>query len=169
MLFLKEAGVVAFAFGVPSSISPNRRIAEIATRKAKELHAPIYTQQDIDILDPSMDVDYISEEPGKPPPTLRVAKDAVQWAMCQAVPITELWIVAAGPHLRRVLRDMRYALRMSGAKIEIKVCEELKQYGEDSWFCPESTQTRVRSCKEWEKREHILMLLPMFIYNLVAS
>lgn len=163
---MKSAGVVAFAFGVPETIKSNRRIAEIASKKARELNCRVYTQLDIQ-ADGGVLVDYAEEEPGNPPPTLRIARGAVKWAKRHE--LTDLWVVAAKPHLWRALRDVQEAVREDGAQIEVHVCEEINQYPEDSWFCPDSTQERVRSRDAWNKRERILKLMPFFVYKWVAS
>jgi hypothetical protein len=163
---LKKTGIVAFAFGVPDTILSNRRIAEIASKKARELNGRVYTQLDIRVED-DISVEYTDEKPGNPPPTLRIARGAVQWAKRHG--LTELWVVAAKPHLWRALRDVQRAVREDGARIEVRVCKEVEQYPEDSWFCPDSTQDRVRSRKAWDKRERILKLMPFFLYKCVAS
>ena len=163
-------GIVAFAFGTPDSIFPNWLIAKITLRKARELNAPIYTQRDIRInvlMEPRIEVRYIKEKPDNPPPTLRIARGAVQWAKQHR--LTELWVVAAKPHLWRVLRDVQQSVQEDGALIEVHVCEEIKQYSKDSWFWPYSTQKRTRSWKNWWPRELILRLMPFFIYKRVAS
>lgn len=161
-----KAGVVAFAFGVPASILSNRRIAEIASKKAREFNARVYTQLDISVEE-GISVDRTREIPGEPPPTLRFARGAVEWAKQGG--LTALWVVAAKPHLWRALRDTQQAVREAGARIEVRVCEELEQYPEDSWFCPDSTQERTRSHAAWNKRENILKFLPFFIYKYIAS
>lgn len=163
---MKATGVVAFAFGMPNTIQPNRRIAEIASKKAKELNGSVYTQLDIRVEEDIL-VEYIEEEPGNPPPTLRIARGAVQWAKRHG--FTQLWVVAAKPHLWRALRDVQQVVREVGVRIEVYVCKEVEQYPEDSWFCPDSTQDRVRSRKAWDKRENIVKLMPFFVYKRIAS
>ncbi|MEK7086638.1 MAG: hypothetical protein AAB935_00060 [Patescibacteria group bacterium] len=162
---MKTAGIIAFAFGAPEIIWPNRRIAEIATKKAREINAPVYTQLDIRV-EPGIQVEY-TEELCNPPPTLRIARGAVRWAKRHG--LTELWVVAAKPHLWRALRDVQQAVREDGVRIEVRVCKEIEQYPEDSWFCPDSTQDRVRSREAWNKRERILKLMPFFVYKHVAD
>jgi len=105
---LKITGIVAFAFGVPDTISSNRRIAEIASKKAHELDAPVYTQLDVRV-ESGIQVEYIKEDFSKPPSTLRMARGVVQWAKQKG--FTELWVVAAKPHLWRVIRDIQQAIR----------------------------------------------------------
>ncbi len=163
---MKTTGIVAFAFGVPETIRSNQRIAEIASEKACELDALVYTQLDIRVK-PRIQVEYIEEKPGNPPSTLRIAREAVQWAKRHR--ITELWVVAAKPHLWRALRDVQQAVREVGARIEVRVCEEIEQYPEDSWFCSDSKQERVRSRKQWNKRELIFKLIPYFAYKRIVS
>ena len=162
---MKITGIVAFAFGAPDTISSNRRIAEIASKKAHELGAPVYTQLDVRV-ESGIQVEYIKEDFSKPPPTLRMARGVVQWAKRKG--FTELWVVAAKPHLWRVIRDIQQAIREVKTRIKIHTCKEIEQYTEDSWFCPNSTQDRTRSRDAWDKREKILKFTPFFIYKHVA-
>ena len=160
-------GIVAFAFGVPWSILPNVRIAEIASELSRELEAPIYTQLDVR-PDEGLVVEYTEEEPGSPPPTLRIARGAVQWAKQNG--LTELWVVAAKPHLWRVLRDVREANKEVHANLGIFCRHSLiDQYLEYSWFTPNSAQEHTRSSELWNKRENILKRTPYFIYKRIAS
>lgn len=161
-----KAGILSFAFGVPKTILSNRRIAKISSQKARELGAPVYTQLDI-CVDNGIEVELTEELPGNPPPTLRLARCAVQWARNKN--ITDLWIVAAKPHLWRCIRDLIHAIWEVDAQIEVHVCEEIGQYPEDEWFCADSTQERTRSRKKWESRELIIKVMPFFIYKLIAS
>jgi hypothetical protein len=164
---LKTAGVVAFAFGAPETILSNRRIAIVASQKARELCAPVYTQLDVRV-ESGIQVEYTEEEPGNPPPTLRIARGAVQWAKRHG--FTMLFVVAAKPHLWRALRDVRAAVREDGARIGVRACDKgIAQYPGDSWFCPDSAQARTRSSEVWNKRENILKCLPFFVYKRVAS
>ena len=163
---MKRPGIVVQAFGAPHSILSNRRLAEIASEKARELKAPVYTQLDI-VVEPDIEVEHTKEKYGSPPPTLRIARGAVRWAKQRG--ITELWIIAAKPHSWRVLRDIRRGISEARENIEVHICEEVGQYPEDSWFCPDSTQDRTKSREAWAKREKILTLMPFFIYKLIAS
>jgi len=166
----EKYGVVAFAFGVPETIRSNQRIAQIASQKAREFKAPVYTQIDVRIdvrVDTDIKVEYAEEKTGNPPPTLRIARGATQWAKWRR--ITYLWVVAAKPHLWRCMRDLKKAVIEEGLDIFVVACKEIDQYPEDEWFCQNSTQARVRSRKDWERREKILKVMPFFLYKLVAS
>lgn len=79
-----KTGIVAQAFGVPHAIHSNKIIAQIASQKARELSAPVYTQLDV-LVEQGIDVEYTYEQPGNPPPTLRMARGAVQWAKPQRI------------------------------------------------------------------------------------
>lgn len=161
-----KTGILPFAFGVPETILSNRRIASIASQKARELGAPVYTQLDIHI-DDGVEVEFTEEQPGNPPPTLRFARGAVEWAMRKN--LTDLWIVAAKPHLWRCVRDLTHAIREAKAQIKIHVCEEIECYPEDEWFCADSTQERTQSRKNWKGRERVIKFMPFFVYKLIAS
>ena len=163
---MKTVGIVAFAFGIPKTILSNQRISKIASQKARELGAPVYTQRDI-YVGSGIEVKYTDEKTGSPPPTLRIARDAVQWAKQQG--FRELWIVAAKPHLWRCVRDLTQSVREAKTYVAIRVCKEIDEFPEEEWYCSDSTQPRARSRKNWQARERILKLLPFFIYKLVAS
>ena len=164
---MNKAGIVAFAFGVPWNIRSNQRIAGIAENKAIDLSAPVYTQKDVHI-DLISAVTYTEEELGHPPPSLRMARGAVRWACTRR--ITDLWVVAARPHISRCMRDLIKAVEQSGRQISIHVCqEEIDQFPEDLWFCLNSTQPRTRSRQAWERRERIFRYLPFWLYKIVAS
>lgn len=162
---MRITGVVVFAFGTPATISSNERLARIASDRARRLVAPVYTQRDI-LVGAEQRVQYIEEE-GSPPPTLRIARGAVQWAIERG--INHLLIIAARPHLRRVLRDVRKAVREARVEIEVYSCSEIENSKESSWFCPDSKQPRVRSAINWYPREVILRWMPFFLYKLLAS
>lgn len=170
---MRKAGVIAFAFGTPGTILSNQRIAEIATKKARELNASVYTQRDV-YIGRDVSVERVEEKyTDGPPPTLRIARGAVLWAKRRG--LTELWVVAAKPHLWRALRDVREAvyekrdiMQSVVSWIQVYGCKEVEQYHEDSWFCPDSLQDRTCSREEWVKRERILKLVPFFIYKIVA-
>ena len=163
---MAKEGVVAFAFGVPASIVSNQRIAQIASKKAKERNASVYTQLDVQI-EAGIAVEYTEEKSGEPPPTLREARGAVQQA--RKLGLEVLWIAAAAPHLWRALRDLKYAIKEARAAITVRTCEEISRYPEEEWYCSNSTQKRASSRREWQKRDRILKLMPMFLYKLVAS
>ena len=161
-----KCGIIAFAFGVPAAIRSNRQIALIASDQAKKLNAPVFTQADVR-LEHGITASRIDEEPGKPPPTLRMARDAIKWAIKNG--ITELHVVAAKPHMWRAHRDVRRAVQEIGMQHRIAVHSIDTKFPKDSWFCVDSTQERVRSPEAWNKRERILKWLPFFIYKRVAS
>ena len=162
----KQVGIVAFSFGVPETILSNRRIAQIASQRARKLGASVYTQLDVRV-ESGIEVEYTDEQPGNPPPTLRIARGAVQWAEQRG--FTRLWVVAAQPHLWRCLRDLWQAVSEVGAQIQLIPCPEILEYPEDSWFCPDSEQKRVWSREAWDKREKVLKFVPFCIYKCVAK
>ncbi len=165
---MKKAGIVAFAFGTPHTTGSNQGIAHIASQNSKKLGAAIYTQLDVRIGPEIKDVEYVENDRfGNPPPTLRVARGAVLWAKKRE--FTDLWIVAARPHLWQVVRDIKRAMRELEMKIIFHICEEVWRYLEDEWFCPDSTQAHTRSQKKWRVREFILRIMPFFIYKRVAG
>lgn len=167
MTKVRMVGIVALAFGVPETIPSNRYIATVASAKARTLGAPIFTQRDILPSPQGPKTEYVSEDPGQPPPTLRIVRWAVRRAM--ALGIGELWLVCAEPHLWRAERDLRYAVKEAGASIVVRVCEEVLLAPAGTWFSKESTQPRTRSRSDWNKRELLLRFMPLFVYKKVAA
>jgi hypothetical protein len=163
---METVGIVALAFGVPDTIEANKRIAFIASHHSRELSAPIFTQADV-FVEPRATAHYICEEPHMPPPTLRMARESVLWA--KEMGIRSLILVAAKPHLRRALRDIRYAIREAGLALDVLVCEEVSQSQEVGWYCPDSTQKRTRSKWNWWTRELFVLLLPFCIYKRLST
>jgi uncharacterized SAM-binding protein YcdF (DUF218 family) len=159
-----KVGIIVFAFGAASHIKSNTILAEIAARKAKELNAPIFTQRDISVQEDVV-IEYIDEKENKPPSTWQLAQAAVAWASKNGV--EEIIVVAAPPHIPRVLRDMRMAMKEYGARIEVKVAEEIYSYLYD-WFCPDSKQIWTRNNVYWKIRETILIHLPLTIYKIIS-
>ncbi len=165
---MDKVGIVAFSFGAPSAIPANQHIARIARNHAIALKASIYTQPDIQINNKEgVEVLYTHQKNGNPPPTLRIARRAVQWAHQQG--IKELLVVAAEPHLWRCVRDLKYASKEARMRIHIRISSEPELYPEEEWFCANSTQERTQSKKNWERQERILRHLPMFLYKRIAS
>ena len=180
MVLLKlKWGIVAFAFGEDAHIRANEQIARAVAWEARILASKskypkdvvgVFTQSDIDVngLGLGMPILYAQQAEGSlPPPTLRIAREAVNWACLNSVSI--LLVVAAKPHLRRALRDTRMAIREIGADIEVMSATSVSGYLTKSWFCPDSLQERTRSRLKWWPREIILRLMPFFIYKRVAS
>ena len=173
----EKIGVVAFAFGVPSTIRSNQFIASTALEEARACGAPIYTQKDIQINDPQINIERIAEASGSPSPTLRIARGAVRWA--HNLGLETLIVVAAEPHMSRCFRDLEYAVReaMRGrlgkkdkAYIYVTTPRHATYHHEfHEWFCPNSEQARTRSREDWEKGERIIRSMPMWLYKLVAS
>lgn len=157
---------MAFAFGSPSTILSNRRIAQIALEKSLKLNAPIYTQIDVCIKDNIL-VDYIIQRDSYPPTTLQIAKGAVQWAKESG--FSELWIVAAMPHLWRCKRDLAGVIRETKAEIKIKICEKNKKMRYSYWFCQDSIQLHTQSQENWEAIEKIIKRIPFCFYKYLAG
>jgi uncharacterized SAM-binding protein YcdF (DUF218 family) len=166
---MEKVGIIVFAFGAakfgaPKTIRSNLILAEIAVKKSKELKAAIFTQRDI-VISEEMNVEYIKEK-DKPPSTLKLAQAAVAWAIKNG--IEEIIIVAAKPHLSRVLRDMRMAAKEYGARLGIEIAEEIFLYSSNDWFCPESIQLWTGNNVYWNIRENVLLYIPFPIYKIIS-
>lgn len=161
-----NTGIIAYAFGTPATIQSNLQISQIASKKARAINAPIYTQRDVFIAQ-EIDTTFTDEIEGNPPPTLRIARGGIQWAKDRR--ITKLWIVAAEPHLWRAVRDTEKAIIEAKTKITTQVCKEIMSYPKNSWFCIDAAQEHARTREAWNKRENILRVMPFFIYKNIAN
>lgn len=162
----KKLGIIAFAFGQPWEIPANYEIARTAQRLSEECDAPVYTQKDIFFNILPEDVEYIKED-DTPPPTLRIARGAVQWAKKKG--ITTLLVIAAEPHRWRAIRDVRAAIDEQGLETTSFCYKEWKEEMKELWFSSVSTQKRTRSWWGWWPREIIARLLPLWLYKIIAS
>jgi hypothetical protein len=167
-----DTACVAFAFGAPSSTMANQKIAKMACGIQIPSYPGIYTQIDVDItllqkagFRDRMQVLYTVERPGYPPPTFRIARGAVAWAMANN--LSTLYIACAYPHLWRCRRDLKLAINEKKANIAIRVCPEA--LSKKGWFCKDCTQSRTKTKSNWYFRELILMIMPVWLYKKVAS
>jgi hypothetical protein len=167
----KRKGIVVFGFGSPPTIRANRRLVEIASLEAfwcDEEKISVYSHRDFCFDgEIGMEVDYLEEEPGNPPTTLRIARGAIGWAIQKN--IGEIIIVAAKPHLWRAMRDLQFAIREAKAEIEVCASGGIDEFEEDDWFFSDSEMLRTSSKKAWNRRERILKQMPMFIYRYIAG
>lgn len=158
----ERVGIVVFAFGTPSTTKANELLAKVGVGRCHVYSSvQVFTQRDIAITDTDISVQYCMENPGNPPPTLRIARQAVVWAKKER--IMHLGIVAASPHVWRCRRDLLYAIKEANAQIGVFSIYSGVEYS------PESTQPRVRSPKDWWPREIILRCMPMWLYRRVAG
>ena len=160
----KKAGIIAFAFGAPHNIPSNKALAEIALKKAKELDAIIFTQYDVS-LDENFNVVRPNEIMNCPPTTYELSFKAIEWAKKNE--IRELWIVAAPYHTFRCLRDLHYVAWEKNFKVEIKTCDEVKNFTD--WFSRKSMQWWTQSSLHWWLRELPILFTPMPLYKKMTS
>jgi len=153
----KKIGIVAFAFGPPDSIEPNQTLSIITTKKARELNARVYAQKDIKITAKGVKVDYVKQNNKKALSTLQVAEKTVEWIKKNN--ITNLYVMAAKPHLWRCKRDIGEILEREKINITIHTCFEL--IFKENWFYD------IRDEKEWIKREKIIKKMPFWLYSLL--
>lgn len=153
----KYNGVVAFAFGAPANTPPNRAIA----RRAKEIASrhgelPIAAQHEV-----APKYAYHLDEGKQCVSTLWLARRLrgiapVSWQ--------KLLVVAAPPHLERVVRDLRYV------GFDAEPDRELEYlYHEEFWFSRNSTQRWTRSPQLWRMRETIIHLMPWWLYEWISG
>ncbi len=164
----REFLVVVLAFGVPASIKPNRWLAKLGSNLARLLNGVVFTQRDIE-PDEDVPVVRIKEVEGKkPPPTLRVCRAAVEYAVQNG--FKKVCVVALLPHLWRARRDMRKAVEELGADLEVFYpLDEIAKFPEEECFTPESTQERTQTREAWNGREDRIKQMPWPVYKAIAS
>lgn len=158
----KNEGVVAWAFGVPSTIPSNIAISQMTSWVATEQRIPVFTQKAYIHLDTGVDVTYVKETPENPAATLEIAFQAVVWAREHG--FSKLWIACAEPHLWRCKRDLLYAIRKADADIAIEVLPEVFGYPDKTWFCADSGQSFHHTRVDWNRNDRIMRAIPMWFY-----
>lgn len=159
----EKAAVIAFAFST-QKFGQNRWISETALKLAAEKNADIFTQGEFLDIPPGAKVDYVNESFEKPAPTLRIALEAVRWAEKKMV--SRFFVVAAPPHLRRCLRDLKYALKLGKSEITLDPYLPVSPK-EIRWFTKDTRQARTRFRFLWYLREVVIFLLP-WLYRKLA-
>ncbi len=169
-----EKGIVAFAFGMPHSIPANEAIHDVACAAAHIMNASVFTQLDCGIMNPHVPngVWIFPQIPGAnpPPPTLRIARFAALSA--KRIGLTELHIVAAPPHIRRCMRDMRMAMREVGLDATLSAYGQdifLEEHSPSYWFYPKGERYCTQHRLRWVIRESILQTIPWRIYRRIAG
>lgn len=162
---IKKTGVVAFAFGVPSSLPSNIALGGMASMSASRKKIPYYTQEDVPERGPCPRTVH-AQEPGRPPSTLVLAQGIMSWAA--ELGLERLFVVAAPPHISRVLRDLTETARERNIAIEFMTASP-KPHEDCFWFSENSTQLRARSRLVWYVREFIVMRMPWWLYKIIAT
>jgi hypothetical protein len=165
---MKKFGVVVFAFGLPSSLVPNQILANVAVRNALDKKADIFAQPYTKVRSRMVHVDYTEEPDNKPLSTLQVARAAVDWA--ERNHLTDIEVVAAKPHLPRVMRDLRNTIAEKLSSIRICPARQMRGWSDrDVWFSESSLQPWTRNAVAWDRRERILLLMPFWFYRRITA
>ncbi len=169
----ERKAVVAFAFGMPFSIPANEAVHDVACGAAHLMNATVFTQADCGIMNPHVPngVLILPQIPSAnpPPPTLRIARFAAQNA--KDMGITELYIVAAPPHIWRCMRDMKMAMREVGLKATLSAYGQdilQEEHSPSYWFYPEGEQYCTQYRYRWMIRDTILYCIPWWLYKRIA-
>jgi hypothetical protein len=165
------SGIVTFAFGSPWITDPNMLLGMLTRTLFFYIGGgvPIYTQEDIreHVERQVASLTLASQEPGISPSTLRIARGAACWARKEKLSI--LHVVAAAPHLKRCVRDLRWALEEEGLSLNLMPHRNIRDYGPEVWFSRESTQLHTRSRFLWTIRESLLLHLPRALYERIGA
>ena len=167
MVKTEKTVILAFSFGAPKNIRPNRLIAHRATYLSLSGNTDIFTQKDIplDQMNPifaenvSAKKDYFS--------TLDVVQSFVNWIIISSIRgEKEIWkeciMVAAPQHQWRCCRDLKKTLKEHGLTMEIFVDDGLEF---EDMYDKYSHQSWTRSKWKWWLREIPLRLLPWWLYK----
>ena len=159
-----KSGVVVFPFGKATQIS-NQILGSIASRWAEAKDAQVITHQNITIKR-GIETTYLGHPEEKNPPSiLRISYEVADWA--KARHIDKLYVIAISIYMPRCKRDLNYAFiktRYLRNFPKIIIPEEEADSLKAIWECYNSEQRHINK-KKWEKRESLLMSLPMDVYE----
>lgn len=164
--------VLAFAFGAPYSIVPNKTIGKRAIFFSQHFDADIFTQKDVPATgsDKCEWVTYIEDlNPEKKyVSTLDIVKSFIETAKKKGW--KKVIVVATPQHKERCYRDLRKSIKEENSEIPIMQitlddCSDLLK----NWYDKNSTQWWTRSCLWWWLREIPLRLMPWRLYKKIAS
>ena len=155
-------GVVAFAFGTDPCNYANEQIVRYTEDYAWRFDGsslPIYTQSPeyLKFDNLTFPISRVSEEPGKPARTLRIARFAVTKALEEG--LHHLVVVCAKPHIARCRADMQLAVEECGGEITFNIHNLCCNSSRELWWDPSSSQPWVRGPRIWEAREFLLSCL----------
>lgn len=107
-----------------------------------------------------IDVIYIQEKVGNPPPTLCILKEAVKYAEKNG--FEKICIVCAKLHKRRISIDS------SRIKTYVKFYFSKKIDQQKVKWLQSNNQPHTSSEKEWDEREKFINFLPFFVYKFLS-
>jgi len=164
--------ILAFAFGAPENIKPNRLIAH----RVNYLSLPdkwgvdIFTQKDVplDQMNPIF-AENVTAKKGYFS-TLNVVQAFVNWIIVSSIrgeEWSECIIVAAPQHQWRCCRDLKKVSKERGLTMKMKIIidDELEF---KNMYDKYSHQWWTRSWWQWWLREIPLRLLPWWLYKKIA-
>ena len=158
--------ILAFAFGAPENIRPNRLIAHQTTYLSLPRGADIFTQKDVPL--DQLSTVFAENVTAKKDclSTLDVVQAFVNWIMVLLAREGEIWdkciIVAAPQHRLRCCRDLEKTLKEYKLAMEIIIDDELEA---EDMYDKYSHQSWTRSWWQWWLREIPLRLLPWWLYK----
>jgi len=157
----KKIGIITFAFGRPSSLPSNVLLSQYTQMYAKQHSAPTFTQYDIKIQ-----TGEVTTTAGAVPTTRIIAKRAAKWVRKNN--FETIYIVAARPHLRRCIRDIKKECRSINVSPKIIVIPEIYRTPNTTWFHKQSIQWHTRNAFLWWLRETCLLSLPYTLYKRIV-
>lgn len=133
----KKVGFVAFGFGEPADLKPNREIARWGILLARAVDATVViTDRDVSPHLSGAGIVVKEIDPTRVPTTWRLAASAIAEAKNQR--LTTLYVVAAPCHIWHCLRDLRWAALDQGIEVILvaKPIEARHQYDHaaTTWF-----------------------------------
>lgn len=167
-LQLRADVIVAFSFGSPDTLHPNRLIAVAAKSRARDYRLPIFTQRDIPILDVQPHGDfqiYFAEEfltDKERERNISTYKVVVALKRCieeKDKDWRDVLLEAAPPQAPRCKRDLE--------KEGFGVAEDdvFSTTSSSVWFDRASRHLWTKSPYLWRPREAILRYLPWPLYK----
>ncbi len=165
-----NTGIVAFAFSTTRKGAATP-VANTFLRGLVLDAGPlvsVLTQEDMGQLPESRDITLVRNLRDKPPPTLRIARVAVEWSLDRMLDRIE--IIAATPHQWRCEHDLRMAFQEHGVSPpEIVVSSLPAERPTGFWFSKDSGIWWTRSLPQWLFRETLIQLMPWWLYSKMAD
>ena len=173
---MERTGILLFAFGTNLKIRSNQVLRKEVLRCCDANEVSTIFSQDAIMMDSYYGkhrvICFDQPNPNKHPPTLRIARWAIP-LIASEFRYDSLIVIAADPHIDRCMRDSNYVLHNSRitryTNMKIKSWPTSEKYTDQDWFCADSQQPRTRTRQAWEKRESVLMVMPMWIYSRLAG
>lgn len=168
---MSKAVILAFAFGAPKTMAPNKRVAGKASYLSRYYYhntAPIFTQKDVPVKSENIEVIFAENLVDK---KYVSSFDIIRIFVKEAKKRKweEVYLVAAPQHWHRCRRDLKKILAEENLKMKIFFDLSGWPWPKSVCYDENSTQWWTRSPSRWWPYEITLRLLPWRLYKIIVS